>query len=157
MTTDLGSLVGDQAAHRKTSAQRAEERDADAVTSFEGELKVLVDRFMVEDVDEQLIDGLIDAVTPPSDPQDQDYDGDTLDALSEPRRDAIDALIEAVSQSAPLAVDGLVMAFAWQLLDMTDESEFLAILEGARAQVQADNKAHARVVAAWPDLSVTAR
>lgn len=83
-------------------------------------------------------------------PPDVDYDGDWTDAFSEARLDTIDALITSVDTDTSLATTGLVMAFAWELLDMIEESEFLTIFERVRAQVQSDNEADARGRAAWP-------
>ncbi|TFD23814.1 hypothetical protein [Cryobacterium sp. TMT2-23] len=149
MITDIGSLVGDLTAHRESSARRAEKRASLPEKSLEVELDMLVDQVLDEDIDEKLIECLIDEATS-SDPPDVDYDGDWTDAFSEARLDAIDALIASVDTDTSPAVPCLVMAFAWDLLDMTKESEFLAIFERARAQVHAHHEADVRGRADWP-------
>ena len=149
MTSDTGSLMGDLTGHRNSAAQRAKSRSAGTATSLEMELSMLVDQVIDEDVESDLIEELIDGVTSMSGPPDVDYDGDTMDAFSVVRQDAIDALIGVVDKEAPLAVDGLVMALAWELLDMTTEGEFLRMFDNLRAQVEGANRGAVNARLAW--------
>jgi hypothetical protein len=151
MNTNIGSVLGDLTAHRKLAVQRAEARAATPAASLEIELDRLVDQVVDEDVEAYLIERTIDAATSVTDPLDEDYDGDELDAFSAHRQDAIDALFAVVDRQAPLAIHGLVMALAWALLDRTDEGEFLTILEEVRAQLHSENEALATLRVDWPE------
>lgn len=56
MATDIGTPVWDLAIPRRLNSQRAQECTADEATSLAGELKMLVDRALDEDVGEEPID-----------------------------------------------------------------------------------------------------
>jgi len=147
MNTNNGSLVRDLNAHRTLSAQRAKTRSADVATNIEMELAAIVDHVVDDDVDAYLTERLIDEATSISDSPNADYDGDTMDAFSAAQQDAIDALIATVD--APPAVDGLVMALAWEILDITTEEEFLTIFRKIYAQVDATQSAAVETRLSW--------